>query len=136
MIIKFKEYEIGVAITKLFNYCNTKGESYVLEINKSKNKRSLSQNRFYWGVALPILSDHFGYNTEEMHQICAAIFLRYEKDGKDFVKSTTKLDTKEFENYLDKIRQWSMSEHGIHIPVPNEVTEEMYLELQRKYNQA
>lgn len=134
MILKFTEKELGTVVQKLFAYCGNKGK-FILEINKSKSIRSLNQNRFYWGVVLPILSDFFGYSNEEMHQICATTYLRYEKDGKEFTKSTTKLDTKEFENYLEKIRQWASSEHGIHIPLPNEVTEELYIELQRKYNQ-
>jgi hypothetical protein len=134
MILKFTEKDLGSVVQKLFHYCNGHTGKFILEIKKSKNVRSLSQNRFYWGVVLPIMSDFFGYSNEEMHQICATTYLRYEKDGKEFTKSTTKLDTKEFETYIEKIRQWAMSEYGVHIPTPNEVTEEMYIELQRKYN--
>ncbi len=136
MIFKFVEKDLGSVVQKLFAFCNGKEGKFILEINKSKSVRSLNQNRFYWGVVLPIMSDHFGYTTEEMHQICASTYLSYEKGDKEFTKSTTKLDTKEFEAYIEKIRQWAMSEHGVHIPVPNEVTEEMYIELHRKHNRT
>lgn len=133
MILKFKHSEVGKAVQKIFEYCKDDSK-YVLEINKSKNIRSLNQNRYYFGVVLLILSDHFGYTTDELHQICAGTFLRYENKGKEFIKSTTKLDTKEFERYLEQIRMWALNEHQIIIPLPNEVTEEVYIELQRKYN--
>jgi hypothetical protein len=133
MITKFHASDFDRALIKLREYI-LPGASYVLEINKSKSIRSLNQNRYYFGVVLLILSDHFGYTTDELHQICAGTFLRYENKGKEFVKSTTKLDTKEFEIYLEQIRRWAMNEHQISIPLPNEVTEEVYIELQRKYN--
>lgn len=133
MILKFPASAIEKSLIQLREYIEP-GASYVLEINKSKNIRSLNQNRYYFGVVLVILSDHFGYTTDELHQICAGTFLRYENKGKEFVKSTTKLDTKEFERYLEQIRMWALNEHQIVIPLPNEVTEEVYIELQRKYN--
>ena len=36
------------------------------------------------------------------------------------VKSTTKLSTKEFNEYIEQIQVWAASEHGVVIPDPNE----------------
>lgn len=133
MIIKFNHRDIGDAFQKLFDFCNEPEGKYILEINKSKNIRSLNQNKFYWSVVLTVLSDYFGYTPEEVHQICASMFLRYENNGKEFTKSTTKLSTIEFENYIESIRIWAHTDHGVHVPIPNEVTEEMYIDLHRKH---
>lgn len=87
---------------------------------KPKRKRSLQQNRYYWGVVCNLVSDHTGYAPEESHQIMAEMFLSYENKGKAFTKSTTKLKTVEFEEYMEKCRRWAAMELQVYIPLPNE----------------
>lgn len=48
--------------------------------------------------------------------------------------STSDLDTKSFEQFLEVCRAWSRDFLNCHIPVPNEVTEEMMLEYEKSYN--
>lgn len=129
MIFSFDSSETQKAQTKIFEYASRKPGKYILEIKRAKEKRSLSQNKYYFGVVVKILSDETGYTSDEMHQILAQKFLGYQKSGVKFYQSTTKLDTLEFEVYLEKIRSWSFSEHGIHTPLPNEITEEILMQL-------
>lgn len=106
-----------------------KDDFFVIEIQKSKRVRSLNQNKYYWGVVVKIVSNHTGYTSEETHQELARMFLAYDNNGKRFVKSTAKLNTFDFEQYTEKCRQWAWHEMNVHIPLPNEVTEEVYMTL-------
>jgi len=107
---------IDLLIDKLSN----KDGVFFVDIRESRNSRSLQQNRYYWGVVLKALSDDTGYTAEEMHQLMAEKFLSYEKGEHVFVRSTTSLNTKEFEEYLSQIRLFANTELGIFIPEPNE----------------
>lgn len=87
---------------------------------KEKKNRSGQQNKYYWGVICKLVSDHTGYTPDEMHQIMADNFLSYEKDGKRFTLSTTKLKTAEFEAYMEDCRRWAAMELQVYVPLPNE----------------
>lgn len=102
-----------------YGYLQTLEGKYVeVVVRKERSERSNNQNNYYWGVVLQLLSDHTGYTTDEMHEICKHQFLIVH--GKfDYVKSTTKLNTVEFEEYLDKIKNWA-AVLGVNIPNPNE----------------
>lgn len=132
MVFKFNASEVDTAFDKIKNYLKP-GNAYMVEIQRAKAKRSLNQNRYYWGVIVSIISQGTGYSSDEMHQLLASMFLGYEKNGKYFVKSTTKLDTGEAEKYFEKCRNWAMEEFDLHIPLPNEITEEMYMQLKNIY---
>lgn len=129
MIIKFRSDNTVNAFRKISDYVKGTDDFYTIEIVKSKRKRSLSQNKFYWGVVVKIISMHTGYTADETHQELAKMFLSYDNSGKKFVRSTTKLTTWEFEQYLDKIRAWAKYEMDCYIPMPNEITEDIYIEL-------
>jgi hypothetical protein len=86
-----------------------------------KMNRSQKQNAYYWGVVLKIMGDEIGYLPDEIHQLMGKEFLSYErKPGELFVKSTTKLSTVEFEDYLSNVRRFAATELNIYIPLPNE----------------
>jgi hypothetical protein len=101
------------------------GKRFEEVIRKEKSKRSLGQNSYYWGVVVEILRDRFGYEEDEAKEVhigLKLLFLRTHKgEALESVRSTTKLNTAEFEDYLEKIRRWASKEHGIYIPLPNEV---------------
>jgi len=129
MIFKFRSDKPEQAFKKITDFVLGKDDWFVVEITKAKQIRSLNQNRYYWGVVVKILAQHTGYTSEETHQELARMFLQYENNGKLFVRSTTKLNTVEFENYTESCRQWAWNEMNLHIPLPNEITEEMYMML-------
>lgn len=89
----------------------------VLNIKELKSNRSNNQNRYYWGVIIPILANYFGYLPDEMNEAIKFKFLR--KGGTDklpTVRSTTSLDKMEWEEFMTKIHIWSLQEFGIIIP--------------------
>jgi len=96
-----------------------KGKVFV-SVKKKRKQRSNPQNRYLWGCIYKLVSDHTGYTAEECHQIFTEKFISYEKNGRQFVRSTTKLTTKEFEEYAEKIRRLASMELQLYIPEPNE----------------
>jgi hypothetical protein len=87
----------------------------------------MPQNKYYWGVVVPILASEFGYYKDEMHELLRRKFLSYTRvsphTGEEelFAKSTTKLNTQEMEVYLESIRTWALSEFSVYLPLPNEI---------------
>jgi len=96
---------------------------------KERHIRSIQQNKYYWSVICKLISDHTGYTSDEIHQILAEQFLSYEKDGRTFVQSTTKLKTTDFEAYMEECRRWASMELQVYIPLPNEDNSNYYYEM-------
>lgn len=87
--------------------------------------RSLRQNRAYFGIAVKIIAEHLGYDTEDMHKALAGEFLGYNEvkiKGRTVLipKSTKSLSTKEFMAYAERIQRWAIQEYKINVPSPNE----------------
>jgi hypothetical protein len=100
------------------------GKRIELTLHKERNSRSNQQNKFYWGIVIEILGEHFGYTPEEMHEELKRKFnpVHSKIDPEaSFGGSTTKLSTVEFIDYIDRITRWAASEYQIYIPDPNEV---------------
>ena len=93
---------------------------HVMTIKEYKENRSKQQNAYMWGVVLDIISKETGYDPEEAHQLMGKLFLCYFKNKEKFVKSTTSLDTKEMEQYLEKVRRFASIELHCFIPLPRE----------------
>ncbi len=102
-----------------------------LSLSIARKSRSNNQNRYYFGVIIDILSDYFGYSTLECHEVLKWQFLRIvgENGKPDSCKSTTELDTMEFEVYLNKVREWASTEYEIYLPLPNEIDLPEYIEI-------
>ena len=96
------------------------GQRVEVIIRKPRTKRSDVQNSYYWGVVIELLSKELGYDKDEMHEILKYKFLQSNAMGMPYIKSTTKLSTGEFEEYLSKIKQWAAEFLNINIPLPNE----------------
>jgi hypothetical protein len=96
-----------------------KGKVYVT-IKKKRKTRSNLQRKYQWGCVYKIVSEHTGYTLDECHQLFGKMFLKYEKNGHVFIKSTTKLSTVEFEDYMESIRRFASMELSLWIPEPNE----------------
>jgi len=95
-----------------------------LTISKARKARSQEQNRYYWGVVVKMLGDHFGYELEEMHSELKRKFNPRPSrldPSETFGGTTTKLSTVEFNDYLDRIVRWAAMEYQVVIPDPSEV---------------
>ena len=96
------------------------GKRIVVEIRQWRDKRSNSQNRWYWGCIIPLLGEFCGYDQEEMHAALKQRFLQTHADGPlPTVGSTAKLNTKEFAEYCENCRRLA-AEMGVVIPDPGE----------------
>jgi len=101
-------------------------------IRKHRDKRTNEQNRYYFGVVVPILADHFGHdNPEDMHEDLKLKFNPIESKitpGKIIGGTTTTLSTVEFmsaeDSYVERICRWAASEHGVYIPPPEKAEKE------------
>lgn len=124
---------------------------YSVTIEEYKDNRSLSQNRLYWLWIKELcneygwdrkdiilhMKEHFliplllEFDKETRETASALKELRLHKRLKDqyeilrkvFIResSTTKLNTKQFKEYLDRIDKWALSEHGCRLPVPDDL---------------
>lgn len=46
-----------------------KGQQISADIEKRRFGRSSDQNAYYWAVVVKTISEHLGYETEEVHEI-------------------------------------------------------------------
>ena len=101
------------------------GEEVTLEIHNKKPKRSEQQNRYYWGVYLPLIANETGErNMDRLHELFKGLFLTKEVVqvlGKPvrMKKSTASLSKSEFSEYIMSIE----AETGVMAP-PTEKTAE------------
>jgi hypothetical protein len=97
---------------------------------ENKNKRSHSQNSYYWAVVIPIILEQLRYagydeikTPNDVHEILKYKFLRKQipNDQGEFVEmlgSTAQLSKKEFGEYIDAICKWVGESFSINIPGP------------------
>jgi len=100
------------------------GRPVSLNMSAGREDRSLPQNSWYWGVIVRMIGEHCGYSAEETHDALKQMFLRdreNERDGLVRIKSSTRLDTREFSDYCEQCRKWAAEFLNLYIPDPNEV---------------
>lgn len=116
---KIKNNKIFVQKELMQLFCSVYKEDTDLEIKAVKTTRSTLQNNYYWGVVIKIISDELGYTPDEVHEILRYKFLFVQGEF-PYVRSTTSLNTVEFEEYMINIRMWASLQFGCYIPLPNE----------------
>ena len=108
------------------------GKQIVIKIEKFKNKRSTQQNRFYYGIVVPIVQNclkeagHIMTN-ESTHDLIKLKFLKEtlfvnETTGEviERIKSTTELSTSQFMDLLAEINNFTFEYFGVTLPSPND----------------
>lgn len=101
-----------------------------VEISEHRPKRSLEQNAYLHAVPLRILSEHTGYNVDEMKDyLLMEAFGTLDKEvmGRSIVrpaKRSSDLNTKEFSWFIEWIAAWAMNNLGLLIPMPNEIPDQ------------
>jgi hypothetical protein len=100
------------------------GKRVVLSIDKHRPNRSLKANAYYWSCVIPHLAEELGYDHQEMHDALKQRFLSVHTNGPlPTVKSTSKLDSREFADYVDNCIRLA-GEMGVVIPIPSSYAEE------------
>ena len=90
-------------------------------ITKVKPIRSIEQNKLMWSW-LNCIANETKNSKDDLHLYFRSEFLGY-KELQRFGKvpiSTTELDTKQFTDYLEKIRIYSRCELNIRLPLPED----------------
>lgn len=95
-------------------------------IRKHRSNRTNEQNRYYWGVVIPILADYFGHdNPEDMHEDLKFKFnpIPSKVEANRIIGgTTTEMTTVEFfsaeTSYVERICRWAAMEYSIFIPPP------------------
>jgi hypothetical protein len=80
---------------------------YDMIIMDKDSARSHDQNSLLWGVIYKGLSDTTGFSQNELHDMLRMKFELKDEDGD--LLSTASLTKTEFNEYLDKIINWSKS---------------------------
>lgn len=104
----------------------------IIKIDKFKKKRITQQNRFYYGVIIPIVQNclkeagHIMTN-ESTHDLIKLKFLKEtlfvnETTGEviERIKSTTELTTSQFMDLLAEINNFTFEYFGVSLPSPND----------------
>lgn len=107
------------------------GEDVEIVLRPLKLTRSQQANRYYFGVVLKYIAEETGHHAEELHEFFKDEFLtpkviRLEDDAGGAIErkihpSTTKLTTKEFAEYVDRVRDFALHRLNIVIPTPEEM---------------
>ena len=96
------------------------GTRLSVEVKRFYKKRSLPQNSYLHKV-FSIIASHLGYNDYEVKEMMKHMFLLYyDHNDLPFIKSTSKLDTLEFEVFSEQVRRWAAEFDGINIMTPGE----------------
>lgn len=108
------------------------GKQIIIKIEKAKKKRSTQQNRFYYGIILPIVQNclkEAGHimTSESTHDLIKLKFLKEtlfvnETTGEviERIKSTTELSTSQFMDLLAEINNFTFEYFGVSLPSPND----------------
>jgi hypothetical protein len=112
---------------------------YLVIIEKCFPSRSLDQNAYYWAVPVKIIAEYIGDDSREADRIIKSEILQDRillPNGKivEVVGEHKNLSTAEFTNFIDRVRVWATNELNVHIPAPNEISDELLEEIDRKYN--
>ena len=105
-------------------YAAFDGKPVEITIGPITKKRSNPQNSYLWGVVYKLISDETGDDAESVHHAMRSMFLADTGRVVVKVKSTSKLTTVEFQQYVREIQRWAAGFLGLYIPDPNE--EEMW----------
>lgn len=104
------------------------GKWLVVTLQVKKKRRSLSQNRFYFGVVVPLVSELFREAGDPMDEEGAHDFLmrevgkftyRSKLTGQVMRRSSRDLNTEQWEAYMEAIRAWA-AQMGLSVPLPGE----------------
>ena len=91
---------------------------YTVNIKRYHKPRTEQQNRYYWGVVVPLIAEWVGEeDREDIHETLKSMFNIDRTKKVSIVKSTTRLTTQEFTDYVERVVIWA-AKQGVVIPDP------------------
>jgi prophage tail gpP-like protein len=102
------------------------GKAVDVTIKVHRDQRSLDQNAWHWGVAIPILADALGYDKDEHDDLhyalvdeCFGTHFEFRLQREVPNVRSSKLSTEKFSQFMEWEVRWA-AKQGIVIPLPNE----------------
>jgi len=101
------------------------GTPWIFTLKKVRKGRSLKSNKLYWAW-LHVISHENGDTPQYLHEWYKTTFLAeelVEGSAGDLAvaASTTRLDTKQMAEYMEKVRMHARDFFSIHLPMPGDV---------------
>jgi len=93
---------------------------YAVTVERWRERRSNSQNAYYWGVIVPMVAEHCGYSEDEAATAIEWHFLQVAGSNPPTARCAKALTTVEFSEHCSRVRQWASATLGVYIPEPNE----------------
>jgi hypothetical protein len=97
---------------------------YTLSLSRQEKRRTLAENRTFW-MWMACMEKETGTPKEDFHDYYCTKFLRRRVSigGEDrtVISGTSKLNTVQFSNLLDKIQSDASTEFGIKLPNPDDL---------------
>jgi hypothetical protein len=103
------------------------GKRVDVVVRMHRNQRSQRQNRWHWGIAVPLIAQELGYDKHEHEDVHYALVNRcfgmhhdprLQQDVPN--KRSSDLTTAEFSELMEWEVRFAATELGIVIPLPNE----------------
>jgi hypothetical protein len=109
------------------DYLRNLPEIVEVTVKPWRENRSVQQNKYLWGVVYELISEHTGDSPGAVHKFFTAKYLTdtveiHTPKGtieQEFIRSTTELNTQEFSEYTNKIKDWARDFLEMHIPDPD-----------------
>lgn len=132
-----------------YTQANFEGKPLVVSISPECKKRSVAQNSLYWKW-LSVIEKKTGNDKDQLHfefkkkflikilkrddkeyaEMCLALSVLKQSESEQFraiadgvirETSTTRMDTKQFTEYLQQIEAYTLAKMGISLPVPDDL---------------
>jgi hypothetical protein len=98
-----------------------RGLAVTVRVDERRDKRSSQANRYYFFI-LGLISEHTGYEKDELHELFKKKFnpitVSLAKEEEVVGGSTTKMNSKVFSEYVERIRRFAETELGVITPDP------------------
>jgi hypothetical protein len=110
-----------------------KGKDFTLTVKARETKRSLAQNRMWWGHILPAIAEHCGYDHHEHEHLHYDILaVRFGTEAIPPLlpgappriepkRTSSQLSVKEFNELIEWTVRWAAQQFGLVIDLPDEV---------------
>lgn len=103
------------------------GRQVEIVIRPFYKRRSDRQNKWHWGVAVPLIASELGYDKHEHEDLHYALVAKcfgvhFDPRTKQEIPNvrSSSLTTAQFSELMEWEVRWAASEHGINVPLPGE----------------
>lgn len=94
-------------------------------IKKRSKPRSMQQNKYYWAVVIPLISEETGMTAEDVHEALKWKFLRIKGEYLDKSRGISDLSSEEATQFIKEVELWAIEFLGINgFPDPNIIDHE------------